>query len=740
MVVAVLGMAAADAQVTGRVVDARGGEPLARVRVRLLGGQQESLTDAQGRFSIAEVAPGDYVLHVETVGYRLVTERFTLSEGDSRDFEIALSPETFERRDSVQVAADILDIAGVSTPSETTLDGAELKNLSTVLMDDPMRAVHALPGVSANNDYQARFAVRGAGFDRIAFYLDDTLLHAPFHSIGSNEGDASMSVLNGDMVEDVLLLPTSAPARYGDSSAAVLQVRLCEGSRDKRSLRISAGVAGSSILAESPFAGGRGSWIASARKSYLRYLTDRLSSDTALGIGLADVQGNLVYALSERHSVSLYAMNGTTDLDREAARDRSGVNALITGATRSTLARSSWRYTRSRLVLTATGSFLRDRYDTSNRYDRPLAGGFYGEWAATARLDWEYSANAGLEAGFAVRRQRDDGFGFRYLTNVSTVTQLDSHRGVAVRQGEYVEQSWRSRGGRVRASAGIRRDAHQFYSVAVWLPRASLAVRPGGAWDLRLGWGQYAQYPELAALTSPWGGRRLGPERANAVEAGLERRLGDNARVRLSLWNRSDRDLLAAPFLDARLAGTQVVRPAGSNLYNSIRGYSRGIELMVQRRTANRLSGWLSYTLSYGRERDDLERQHYWSNHDQRHVVNAYASYRLTSSVNLSGRWSFGSGEPIPGFYRMADGLYYVTGQRNELRMSAYQRADVRANKSFTWNRSKLTLYGEVVNLTNRHNLRFLSFDSVNTTTGRVQLTIERAFPIVPLAGITLEF
>jgi outer membrane receptor protein involved in Fe transport len=86
------------------------------------------------------------------------------------------------------------------------------------------------------------------------------------------------------------------------------------------------------------------------------------------------------------------------------------------------------------------------------------------------------------------------------------------------------------------------------------------------------------------------------------------------------------------------------------------------------------------------------------------------------------------------------DGSYYLSPRRNELRLPSYQRIDIRANKSFTYDAWKLTLYGEVINVTNRENIRFLSFDGVNGTTQRAFVTTDRVFPIVPVAGVTLEF
>jgi hypothetical protein len=45
-----------------------------------------------------------------------------------------------------------------------------------------------------------------------------------------------------------------------------------------------------------------------------------------------------------------------------------------------------------------------------------------------------------------------------------------------------------------------------------------------------------------------------------------------------------------------------------------------------------------------------------------------------------------------------------------------------------------------VINLTNHNNRRFVSFDGANTETKRAYIITGRAFPIVPLAGLTLEF
>jgi hypothetical protein len=727
------------AGVSGRVVDARGGEPLARVRVRLLGTGAETATSADGQFRLESVPAGHHILQIETVGYRLVKQPLDTNGSDEVNLDVILSPETFQRTDTVEVRSGPYDIEeSCTSPAPLTLNGAEIKNLSTVLIDDPIRAVHALPGVAANNDYQSQFTLRGASFNRIGLYIDDVLMHLPFHAIG-NEGDASISMLNGEMISDMLLLPSAFPARYSDRTGSILELRTREGSKSKRSVRVASGVAASSILAEGPFAAGKGSWIASARKSYLQYLLKRIDAETGILIGYMDIHGRIGYSLTDRQQVSLYVLDGVTDLDRSAARDRSGVNALIDARNRSSLAKASWQYVPvSRLVLTATAAWLRERFDSINKENAPIDFGSYGEWIGNGRASWQVTPSATFEGGWSSRRMRSEGYLYRYLINPTRVLQLDTHRGTGLRNGGYAQQSW-ARGRRLRLTAGLRWDAHGMYDESTVSPNVSMSLGAPGGFDVNFGCGQYVQFPELALLTSPFGGSRLLPERANHFSMAVEKRLWNTARVRVEAWNRDDRDLLARPLFDFRLVNGRI--PAtSSTVYNSIRGYSRGLQFVLQTRSANRLSGWTSYTLSYARQRDDIERQHYWSEEDQRHLVNTYLTYRLTSSLNLSGRWAYGSGQPMPGYLTLRDGLYYLSPRRNELRLPSYQRVDIRANKSFTYDTWKLTLYGEVINLTNRENIRFLSFDGVNGATQRAFVTTDRVFPIVPVAGVTLEF
>ncbi len=746
LVLCVLAAASAFAQtagdVRGSVVDARGGEALSNVVVQLVGGEYRVTTDAAGRFAIPAVAPGDYVLNVSTVGYHLAKKPFHLDAGETKEFDVVLTPDTLRQTDTVDVHAGPFEALRNDSPTALVLAGNDAKNLASVLADDPLRAVQNLPGVSSNNDFDARFSLRGADYNRIGLYLDGVLLHEPFHMLQGQNVQGSATAFNGDMVEEMELHEGAWPQRFSNRSAGILDVHTRDGSRTAPGFRVSASASNAGVMAEGPLGRKRrGSWLAAARKSYLQYILGRTFPDTSFIFGFEDTQGRLTYDLTPKQNVTLYVLESYSTLDR-SQRSTLGVNSLASAAYHYTLGNFGWRYNPTEKLLISThAAWMREKYENRNPTDRPLGSGYYGEWVGSASATWMWNARSPLDAGVSIRRPRDAGDAFRYLNTVAAPRVLDVFNGTTAHSGGFVQQSWSALAGALHLSAGARWDRYSLDNVATVSPQVSAVLYVTKSTRLQLGWGQYAQFPEISLLTSPLGGRGLLPIRSNQAIAGVEQRFGERTRLRLEYYNRADRDLPFQPLYDARfLSNGRIFAPPLNPPYtNSLRGYARGVEIFLQRSSANRFTGWVSYAFGRTALRDGVTLQHFPSDWDQRHTVNFYGGYRLRPTVNLSARWSYGSGFPIPGYLTQKGAAYYLSTVRNQLRMPDYSRADLRVNKSWTHDKWKLTLYGEVVNLTNRTNYIFDSFNGYNGSTGQANLSIDTMFPILPSAGIVFE-
>jgi outer membrane receptor for ferrienterochelin and colicin len=330
------------------------------------------------------------------------------------------------------------------------------------------------------------------------------------------------------------------------------------------------------------------------------------------------------------------------------------------------------------------------------------------------------------------RRVRVDGFADYYYPE--SHVGVEGYRGAAAMEGGYAQQSW-NLAQRLFVSAGSRWD-HGAVS-----PQGSVTVLPTASSRLQAVWGEYTQFPDEQSLFSAYGSRRLLPERSTHVALTLEQRFGALARLRISAYRRRDRDLLFRPWLEARLGPDGAVQgdQFQSPLLNAAAGEAKGVEFFLQRRTANRLTGWVSYALGWARMRDGVSGAHFAADQDQRHTANVYLGYRARPSVHVSVRWTYGSGFPVPGYFRRDDEGWRLARDRNTARLDPYQRTDLRVNKSRAFDRWKLTIYGEVVNILNRANYRFDSYNGYDGS-GRAILSFSRMFPVLPSAGIMAEF
>jgi hypothetical protein len=129
------------------------------------------------------------------------------------------------------------------------------------------------------------------------------------------------------------------------------------------------------------------------------------------------------------------------------------------------------------------------------------------------------------------------------------------------------------------------------------------------------------------------------------------------------------------------------------------------------------------------------------SDTDVRHGVNAYASYRLTPSINLSARLNAQSGAPVPGYFEVTDFATltsHVIDQRNTSRFPWYQRLDLRVNKSYVHARWKATLYAEILNTTNHPNYRLSGLGGNYLDTATVHFS--RTAPLIPSVGFSVDF
>jgi hypothetical protein len=389
----------------GRVLDSRTGEPIAKAAVSIRELNVETRTNDNGEFELANVPPGQIELHVTTVGYSLLRRKLEI--GDSPiELEILLGPEILRRTDEITVTEKVFLEPEPAAVSNHTLTQDEMKNLSSVLVDDPLRSVQALPGVTTGDDFFAQFSARGAGFRSIGYTTDRILIYSPMHEVGDVNDGGSISMLNGDVIETVTLLTGGFSAKYGDRTAGYLNIVTRDGNKQRFTNTGTAGASGIGWTSEGPIGKTRkASWLFSARKSYLDYIVDKLSDDPAstFVFGFYDFFGKVSFEPTTRHQLRISGNFGKSRVDQH--RDTSfGPNSFLFGDSRSTVAIGGWLWIlRNDLTLDSAVSFDNALLKNVNHDHARLFNSNLKQAAIKQDLAYQGRASSRIETGYFAR-------------------------------------------------------------------------------------------------------------------------------------------------------------------------------------------------------------------------------------------------------------------------------------------------------------------------------------------------
>ncbi len=331
------------ATIAGQVVDGRSGLGLSDARVQVQGQPRSVLTDAAGYFTLPGIPSGRYVLTVSVVGYALVRRDVEVGEGGSIHLVIPLAEGTGTYTERVEVTGDLFRQAESAVPAQQVLGSADLQNLRGLVLDDPVRAMHVLPGVAATDDLYSDFSVRGSDFGRIGLALDGVPSRFLSHTVQGVEDGGSIAMINSDILDSVSLLNGSYPQRFGNRTGAQVEMALREGSRDRSQARVALSGTAASIVGEGPIGRSRAaSWLFSARKSYLDLLIKQIADNETFAFGFDDVAAKVAVDVTPRHQISVSGVAGRAHLDADQLDI--GLNDPLVATNRAWLGTLAWRY------------------------------------------------------------------------------------------------------------------------------------------------------------------------------------------------------------------------------------------------------------------------------------------------------------------------------------------------------------------------------------------------------------
>jgi outer membrane cobalamin receptor len=638
-------------------VKEQGGENLPAAFLFLQPDSLTLTTSISSLFSIP-TKPGFKTLRVSYVGYQTTTLSFFLKRDTSLTIpltpiinqlhEVVVKGERYSQRDIVESTRSGTHLLSKDDIESIPVLGGEA---------DVIKTLQLLPGTLRGVEGSSDYFVRGGAADQNLVLLDDVPIYNTSHLFGF------VSVFNPDVIEKVESINGAFPADYGGRLSSVLSVQTASQLAERTHASVDVGLIASRIFVEQPLLKNKASiWIA-GRRTYIDQVVRAIGEE--LPYFFYDLNGKLILqpTTDDRIELSYYAGEDILDIFRDGNGDGDGFLTTYkagndnqslrwsrkwnpTWSSRLSLIRSQYNYRINNSFEDNSLLALSDIEDYGMRFvvtsDSINANSFF-----KAGMDWTrhaVSPNVINTSGFIAE-----------LLEGSETRGRVAHEVAVHAQYEWMlNPKWTINTG-LRMSTAFTENKNYFFPE----PRVSLRYAWKNEQTLKFSYSRMVQYLHRisnSAISSPtdiWYPvtEAIKPQTSHQVSAAWQRfSQQSNTLFSAEVYYKSMNNLIGYE------EGTNLFfnNDFESKLIQG-RGYATGFELLVKKE-AGKLTGWISYTLSWSRRNfEELNKgEWFYSRYDRRHNGAVVAQYKFHKRWAISAVWEFISGArftPVVGQY-----------------------------------------------------------------------------------------
>jgi hypothetical protein len=748
--------------VTGRLAVSGTGAAVFPGSVRVLESSLGAPVDPSGRFVIRGVPVGIVRLEAKAIGYgvRIVSE-VVVSAGKPAEVVIELTPVPLSLQGITVRPTYFPTLPPPSRVVSTQTLTAEEIRRTPGAQEDVLNVLSALPGVNGStgpgrNDIVVR---GGAAFENL-FVIDNIELPNINHFGVQGSSAGAVALVGVSLVRDVSVSAGGFGVRDGDKVSSVTRLELREGSRDQRSTELNLSATGVSAISEGPL-GGKGTYLASVRRSYLDFLF------AAIGLAIVpsytDVTLKTVFRPTSRDRISTLFIGA---IDRFAftndSADQRFDNSRFSAPTQDqVVAGLSWQRSLARGLWTTTIGQTWARYRTTQQDTGSATAppqiifrtlSTEAETSVRSDVSWQLNDAVQLESGVQGKLQSPLSYnvtlgGDRRTTQNGTPAPLSLDTSfTASRVAAYV-QATTSMSDRFRATAGLRVDGYQYGRSTVRVaPRASLTWAVDQRSSLSLAGGRYWQAPPTIWLIGdPRNRETISPFRADQLVLGWQRLLRDDLKVQLETYVKQYGDYPARVFRPQA-----ALQPGGFSdvttdipfglepLLSTGAGRVAGVELLVQKRLSEiPLYTVFAVGLSRGRFKglDGIARR---GTYDTPVTSSLLLGWRPNAKWELATRVRASSGIPTTPYIATGPsaGTLDFTQYNSGARVPAFMQVDLRIDRRWQPRGKQLIGYIDLQNLLGRVQATRLQW---NPRTQRAELE-DGLSSLIPSIGISWQF
>lgn len=759
--------------ISGNVIDETGA-PLTGATVFLEGTQIGSSTDFDGFYTITGVAPGTYNLIASFVGFESQTKfNIQVKSVGNQEYNFTLA-ETAIELEGVEVRPDpnVISRAREAPLSTQTLTAVEIATYPGG-NNDVVQVAQTLPGISpSTGGFRNDLIIRGGAPNESVYYLDGVEIPNINHFSTQGSGGGPVGMLNVAFIDEVTLATSAFGAQYDNALSGVLQFDQREGNRRSFSSNFRVSASDVALTVDGPLfkgssAASRTSFLASVRRSYLRFLFEFIG--LPIRPDYWDYQYKVTHKLDDYNTINLIGLGSIDDFAVESSQDlEASEQATLDQAPfieqQTNTVGLSWR----RRLRNATG-FMQTTLSNNvliNTFSRfednaTQSGLFFNNDAREIETKLRYSLTyfAGdwkLLGGFNTQLSQyentttDLNQGFSYETDIDFV-----------KYGVHANITRSLLNNTLDISVGLRMDGDTFTEgntpLDTFSPRLSASYSFTKDWKLNMTLGRYFKLPPYTILGFRAGDQLVNKDadytRSDHVVLGVEHFFSPASSVSvegfLKLYDNypvSERDSISLANLgaDFEVLGNEAVETVG-------RGRSYGAELLFQQKLTNNFYGILSYTFYYsaftGFDRDTFISSAW----DSRHLISFTGGYKLPNNWELSARYRFAGQTPfVPTDLDATLEVYpEIVPDYNRLgaeKLGAFSQLDVRIDKRWNFPRLSLDVFLEFQNALAQATPQAPEYALLRNESGEVTLprqldlleSNDGAF--IPVIGIIVDF
>jgi len=619
------------------------GKALSGANVAISGTKLTTVTDASGYFVITNVAPGDYTVTAEMVGFaKASVDRVQVTMDATAQVDFQMKQEAIQETTAVvtrprpMISADQVNTLTLVSSGQETLTRTDPTLVNTV-----PGVLSALPGTNVEPNGSGLPHIRGCRSDQIGYYIEGIPITDP------NLGTFSDNLFTTG-VGKFQVYTGGFGAEYGNALGAVLNEVKKTGDSSP-GMTVGSFGGGSAYKSASTEIGG-------ATPGFNFYGSAILQSNNVTGSPWLAAQS---YSDAATKIVFPWKKDTLTIL---------GLQGALQGDLAGVFYPASGDFVRQRYVIAGADwshsfgpeSFLTVRpYYIHAKLTQMMTNNF-GMY-----LD-NWSDQSGLMLGYTSQindRQLVKFGGLLLSSNNNNYTDLGgpySEGNVNTFQTALYADEQFKLNGRVTLNAGARFDSIAYdrktagdASESVVTPRFGVSYAPDSRTAWKANWGKYSKFvPASSVETSYFGAApsdigETSPQESTSGEISFERQVSDSVSVRVTPFYSNYRHL-----------GDFVTDGAGVTTYRTIgKGEARGVEFYARKKVSANWQGWVSYTYQTIKAGDGPGPLDYtpW---DQRHTLAVVADYKK-GSFGHTLRSDFGSGRQDdsagPGISRHAN-------------------------------------------------------------------------------------